>query len=102
MVRFLEEFPEKRYCMKKVFVIAAFLVLNFSGNAVAQKKKTVVKDTPSVVFLRNAEKASVDSTAIKANPEKKRRKFGVKIVPAPPVGRSWQEIRYSDSLAKRP
>lgn len=58
-------------------------------------------DTPSVVILPESQRPKIDSAALRPEKQKKHRRFEVKIVPAPPPGRSRQEILYSDSLGRR-
>jgi hypothetical protein len=62
-------------------------------------------DTQSVVVLPASQRPQIDTAAIRLpeserQSKKQRHKIGIKLVPAPPPGRSWQEIRYSDSLGR--
>ncbi len=57
-------------------------------------------DTQSVVILPESQRPQIDSATLKPGKVKRHRRFEVKIVPAPPPGRSRQEILYSDSLGR--
>jgi hypothetical protein len=90
--------------MKKIF--ASFVVLLFTAVSVqAQTLKSERADTPSVVVIPENAREVPDTTALKvetAPSRRKRRKFEVVVVPAPPPGRTRQDILYSDSLGKDP
>jgi len=90
--------------MLRVF-IAFLLILAVSQTASAQNAATGTTEPPrSAVVIPENQRPTVDSTLV--NPRtrtRKRRRFDVMIVPAPPPGRSRQEMQYSgDSLARDP
>lgn len=57
----------------------------------------------SVVMLPTGARQEVDTALFSPQPQnvKSRRRFGVKVVPAAPPGRSRQEIMYTDSIMHR-
>ncbi len=87
-----------------LFLIGA---LGSSAGAFAQTPsgRGRITDTQSVVVLPASQRPQIDTAAIRLpeaerHSKKQRHKIGIKVVPAPPPGRSWQEIRYSDSLGR--
>lgn len=55
----------------------------------------------SVVMLPEGARPRVDTALLNPEPQPRRRRFDVKVVPAAPPGRSRQEIMYTDSIANR-
>ncbi len=89
--------------MKTLFSVLAVLLLTSFAAQAQRRQKATANDTPSVVMVPEYARQIPDSAAFKTGTRsKRRRKFGVAVVPAPPPGRTRQEILYSDSLAKQP
>lgn len=74
--------------------------LPLSAQQIKQTKSASRPDTPSVVVLPENQRQQVDTVLLKPEKQKRRRRFEVEIVPAPPPGRSRQEILYTDSLGR--
>lgn len=89
----------------KLRLLSAVLVI-FSCSLVAdaqtdgRSRPVRRSDTQSVVIIPESQRPHVDSAALNPGKQKRRRRFEVKVVPAPPPGRSRQEILYTDSLGR--
>lgn len=69
---------------------------------VAPASTTTTMRPESVVMLPESAQPKMDTALINPKePQKRRRRFEVKVVPAAPPGRSRQEIMYTDSIANR-
>ncbi len=91
--------------MKILLLVLTGILLTSPFSAGAQTFKSERTDTPSVVIIPENAREMLDTATLNAEtnpPRRKRRKFQVVVVPAPPPGRTRQEILYSDSLAKDP